>query len=119
MHSDVLIIGGGPAGLAAAIAARRRGLTVAVVDAAIPPIDKACGEGIMPDGINAARAIGLELRVPDAQPFCGIRFYNGDVSAGAEFPKGSGLGVKRTALHEFLMERAANAGVRMLWGARV
>jgi flavin-dependent dehydrogenase len=119
MHSDVFIIGGGPAGLAAGIAARRRGLTATVADAAIPPIDKACGEGIMPDGLDAARAIGLDLAVPSAQRFHGIRFYDGDVSVGAEFPRGSGLGIKRTALHEFLMERAAEARVRMLWGARV
>jgi len=92
---------------------------VTVADAAIPPIDKACGEGIMPDGLDAARAIGLELRVRDAQPFHGIRFFDGEVSAGAEFPRGSGLGVRRTALHEFLMENAAESGVRMLWGARM
>ncbi len=48
--ADLLVIGGGPAGLAAAIAARREGLTVTVADAARPPSDKACGEGLMPQG---------------------------------------------------------------------
>ncbi|MGB8062426.1 MAG: FAD-binding protein, partial [Candidatus Sulfotelmatobacter sp.] len=48
--TDVFVIGGGPAGLAAAIAARKCGLRVIVADAAQPPIDKACGEGLMPDG---------------------------------------------------------------------
>jgi flavin-dependent dehydrogenase len=52
--TDVFITGGGPAGLAAAIAARGRGFDVTVADCAIPPIDKACGEGIMPDGLAAA-----------------------------------------------------------------
>ena len=51
------MIGGGPAGLAAAIAARQRGFEVTLADAAMPPIDKACGEGIMPDGIAAAREV--------------------------------------------------------------
>src|SRR5204862_8051575 len=51
--TDVFVIGGGPAGLAAAIAARRRGFDVTLADGAVPPIDKACGEGIMPDGIVA------------------------------------------------------------------
>jgi flavin-dependent dehydrogenase len=117
--SDVFVIGGGPAGLAAAIAARKRGLTATVADAAVPPIDKACGEGIMPDGLAAARAIGIELNPAGAQPFYGIRFCNGEVSAGAEFPNGPGLGVRRTELHQFLVERATAAGVRLLWGARV
>src|SRR5438105_7308201 len=47
LNTDVLVIGGGPAGLTAAIAARLKGFDVAVADAAHPPIDKACGEGLM------------------------------------------------------------------------
>ena len=49
IRCDVLIAGGGPAGLAAAIALRQKGLDVLVADALCPPIDKACGEGLMPD----------------------------------------------------------------------
>jgi menaquinone-9 beta-reductase len=59
--TDVLVVGGGPAGLAAAIAARRKGFSVAVVDAAVPPIDKACGEGLMPDAVKALSELGVEI----------------------------------------------------------
>ena len=52
-ETDVFVIGGGPAGLAAAIAARQQGLRVLVADGAKPPIDKACGEVLMPDAITA------------------------------------------------------------------
>ena len=55
--TDVFVIGGGPAGLAAAIAARERGCRVLVADGAEPPIDKACGEGLLPDGRAAAAAV--------------------------------------------------------------
>src|SRR5207249_12220122 len=72
--TDVFVIGGGPAGLAAAIAVRRRGFDVTVADCAIPPIDKACGEGIMPDGVGAAESLGISLKRAGAQPFPGIRF---------------------------------------------
>ena len=56
--TDLFIVGGGPAGLAAALAARRLGLEVTVADCSQPPVDKACGEGIMPDGVRAARSLG-------------------------------------------------------------
>ena len=55
---DVFIVGGGPAGLATAIAARRRGLSVVVADGAVFPIDKPCGEGLMPDGVAALHQLG-------------------------------------------------------------
>jgi flavin-dependent dehydrogenase len=117
--TDVFVIGGGPAGLAAAIAARRRGFSVTVADAAIPPIDKACGEGIMPDGLAAARALGIELERPEAQPFRGIRFCDGVRSIEGFFPNGAGVGMRRTALHSIMANHAAEAGVRLAWGARV
>jgi len=117
--TDVFVIGGGPAGLAAAIAARRRGFQVTVADCSVPPIDKACGEGIMPDGLAAARSLGIDLALPGAYPFHGIRFVGRGESVAARFPHGAGLGVRRTALHQVLLDRAADAGVRMLWGVRV
>src|SRR5689334_25022502 len=92
---DVFVAGGGPAGLAAAIAARRRGLDVTLADGARPPIDKACGEGIMPDGVAAARALGVAV---DGVPFRGIRFRDGESTAEATFPRGEGLGMRRTEL---------------------
>ena len=57
-ETDVLVIGGGPAGLAAAIAASKKGFRVAVADGAKPPIDKACGEGLMPNTVAALRDSG-------------------------------------------------------------
>src|SRR5713101_7966285 len=57
----VLVIGGGPAGLAAAIAARMKGFDVAVADGVKPPIDKACGEGLLPGTIAALRELGVAI----------------------------------------------------------
>ena len=62
--TDVFVIGGGPAGLAAAIAARQRGLEVVVADGARPPIDKPCGEGLMPDTLAALAQLGIDLDQP-------------------------------------------------------
>jgi flavin-dependent dehydrogenase len=117
----VFVIGGGPAGLAAAIAARRRGFAVTLADCSVPPIDKACGEGIMPDGILAARSLGIELEDSGAQAFRGIRFCDSGAGTHVEaaFPKGHGLGLRRTALHHLMVERAAEAGVNLAWGVRI
>jgi flavin-dependent dehydrogenase len=117
-RTDVFVVGGGPAGLAAAIAARRRGLDVVVVDQAIPPIDKACGEGVMPDGLAAARALGIELERAGGYPFRGIRFHQRDQYVNADFPEGRALGVRRTVLHPFLVAEAERAGVQLAWGVR-
>lgn len=114
----MFVIGGGPAGLAAAIAARQRGMDVVVADGAVPPIDKACGEGIMPDGLAAARALGLDLE-PAGQPFRGIRFVSGGRGVQADFPRGAGVGVRRTALHQIMLDRAASLGVRFRWGTPI
>ncbi len=118
-RTDVFVVGGGPAGLAAAIAARRCGLEAMVCDAATPPHDKACGEGIMPDGIAAAQALGICLEGAESHAFRGIRFCGARQSVGAAFRRGSGLGIKRTVLHRTLAEQAERAGVRLLWGERV
>lgn len=112
---DVFVVGGGPAGLATAIAARQRGLTVAVADGAAPPIDKPCGEGLMPDGLEALRHLGVTISAEDAYPFRGIRFVSGARKAEAVFSKGSACGIRRTTLHQILVNHAAACGVSMLW----
>jgi len=116
---DVFVVGGGPAGLATAIAARRRGLSVAVADGAVPPIDKSCGEGLMPDGVEALRELGITIPEDEAYPFRGIRFVSNGARAEARFPRGTALGIRRTRLHSVLVDHAAACGVHMLWQAAV
>ncbi len=112
---DVFVVGGGPAGLATAIAARRHGLSVVVADGAIPPIDKSCGEGLMPDGVEALRELGITIPESEVFPFRGIRFLSGGANAEARFPRGTGYGIRRIHLHRILLDHAAACGVRLLW----
>ncbi len=119
LKTDVFIAGGGPAGLAAAIAVRERGLRVVVADSARPPIDKACGEGLMPPAVAALRNLGVPWGVLHAVPFRGIRFIGEGRGAQGSFQDAVGLGVRRTVLHKALAERAMEVGVQVLWGARV
>jgi len=117
--TDVFVVGGGPAGLAAALAARQNGFEVVVADRAHPPIDKACGEGLMPDGVAALRRIGVQLGPEHGLPFRGIRFVDKELEAEAFFPHQFGMGIRRTVLHQLLVECAQNAGVVTCWQARV
>ena len=118
-RSEVIVVGAGPAGIVAAIAAQRQGLQAIVLDARIPPIDKPCGEGILPQGVAALRALGISLPPESALPFRGIQFVDGDVSARANFPGGAGFSMRRVKLHQLLVNHAIDAGVEFRWGARV
>lgn len=115
---NVCVIGGGPAGLAAAIAFAQKGLRPTVVDRAVPPIDKACGEGLMPDSIEALERLGVKVPYDVGVRLGGIRFLDAHSSVEADFPNGSGVGVRRAVLHKLLVERAAELGVECIWGAK-
>jgi flavin-dependent dehydrogenase len=116
---DVFVVGGGPAGLATAIAARRHGLSVVVADGAVPPIDKPCGEGLMPDGVDALHQLGITIPEGEAYPFRGIRLVSDGTRAEAAFPRGTAYGMRRTNLHRVLLDHAGACGVRMRWQAVV
>ena len=116
---NVVVIGAGPAGIAAAIAANLRGLRSVVLDARMPPVDKACGEGILPHGVAALCQLGVRLDAGNAFPFSGIRFQDEESSACAEFAGEPGFALRRTRLQQLLMDRAIEVGVEFQWGARV
>ncbi len=119
MRSDLLVIGGGPAGLTAAIAARRKGLSVTLMDAAHPPIDKACGECILPSGVEVLSRLGVHISESEAFAVRGIRFVDRATKVEAAFPGFPGLALRRTRLHDTLAARAAELGVRLLWNTPV
>jgi flavin-dependent dehydrogenase len=117
--TDVFVIGGGPAGLAAAIAARQKGFSVIVADRAQGPIDKACGEGLMPDGLKALAELGVSLDECETGSFRGIKFIGAEGRVEADFPEGRGIGIRRMLLHNALQAHAERVGVRTQWGVRV
>jgi flavin-dependent dehydrogenase len=119
LDTEILVIGGGPAGLAAAIAARKKGFEVTVADGAKPPIDKACGEGLMPNTITVLRELGIVIHPRDGRTFRGLRFLDGDTEAEANFSGTTGIGVRRTVLHQKMVERAQECGVSLLWNTPV
>lgn len=114
---DVVVIGGGPAGLAASIAAARVGLSVLVADVHQPPIDKLCGEGLLPDALEALDGLGVSVSGQGAR-FEGISFHDGQHDLAAAFPGHAAIGLRRTYLHAALLSAAAGEGVHFRWRVR-
>ena len=113
---DVIVIGGGPAGLAAAAAVAARGLDALVLERRALPVDKACGEGLLPGGVRALEALGAARHLdPDGwSPLRSIRWVQEDgSSAEARLPAPGGMGIRRLALSRALAARAREAGAEV------
>lgn len=90
-----------------------------VADAAQPPIDKACGEGLMPDSLEALSQLGVTLDADRSFAFRGIRFIGEGGTVAADFPRDRGIAVRRVRLHQALIQRAQEVGVKLRWRTHV
>jgi geranylgeranyl reductase family protein len=113
MTADVLVIGAGPAGAAAAITLARRGIDVLLVDKAAFPRNKVCGDALIPDALAALAALGLTDEVlPDARPVNGIAAYA--PGGRAVDLAGTCLVIPRRIFDDRLRQAAVRAGARFM-----
>jgi len=109
---DVLVIGAGPAGSAAALTLARAGIDVVLVDQHSFPRDKVCGDGLIPDAHNALRKLGvLDAVMAQAQP-SGFVGCIGPRGGRIDVP-GALAVLPRKQLDDILCRAAVAAGVRM------
>jgi menaquinone-9 beta-reductase len=69
---DLLVVGAGPAGIAAAITATQRGLDVVVVDSATFPRDKTCGDGLTAGALRLLERLGLPRAALDSDAYASV-----------------------------------------------
>ncbi len=105
MNFDAVVVGGGIAGSVAARELGLRGMRVALLERRRHPRPKACGEGLLPHGVAALKAMGV--RCPGVR-VRGLRYVSpSGLTAEADFPSGHGLVVRRESLDLGLFEAAA------------
>lgn len=107
MTLDVVVAGGGPVGLACAIEARLRGLSVTVIEPRAAAIDKACGEGLMPGALPLLMRLGVR---PEGYQLHGVSYRSQTRSVDHLFRGSPGMGVRRTSLQTALRQRAVDLG---------
>jgi menaquinone-9 beta-reductase len=117
LSTDILIVGAGPAGCAAAITLAQAGRRVLLIDQHDFPRDKTCGDGLIPDSMHALERLGVLSTVRQAAttvkgvachgPKGGTLYIPGDLAV-----------LPRKALDQCLFERAKAVGATAMTGVR-
>jgi geranylgeranyl reductase family protein len=116
---DVLVVGAGPGGSAAAYHLARHGLEVLLVDRARFPREKVCGDGLTPRAVNALERMGVDTHDPGFERVEGLMIYSRRTTLRLPWPEletfpGYGLVRTRMDFDELLARRAEKAGARLV-----
>lgn len=111
-----VIVGGGPAGSAAAAEIAAAGRPVTLIERLSGPADKVCGDFLSAKAVEALRQLGVDPVQYGGEPITGFRLVHGSCMAETALPF-LAFGLTRRTLDEALLGRVAELGVRVLRGA--
>jgi geranylgeranyl reductase family protein len=117
--TDVLVVGAGPGGSAAAYHLARHGVDVTLLERASFPREKVCGDGLTPRSVGALLRMGIDTSDPGFERVVGLRVYSRRTTIELPWPRlrdwpDYGLVRTRSDLDELLARRAEAAGARLL-----
>ncbi|MEH0841842.1 geranylgeranyl reductase family protein [Micromonospora sp. CPCC 205711] len=110
---DLIVVGAGPAGSAAALAARRAGARVLLLDRADFPRDKACGDGIAAHALDVLAELGVTGAVAGYPPLPALRLIGPDGGAVARALPRPAYTVPRKVFDARLVAAAVAAGAQL------
>jgi menaquinone-9 beta-reductase len=118
-ETDVLVVGAGPGGSAAAYHLARHGIDVTVVEKAAFPREKVCGDGLTPRSVKAIQDMGVDTDDPRFERVIGLRTHARRTTIQLPWPDLTsfppfGLVMPREGFDHLLAERAVKAGARLL-----
>lgn len=115
--TDVLVVGAGPAGCAAAITLAQAGVDVLLIDQHNFPRDKVCGDGLIPDAMQALEQLGVHQTVMQAATRVKGVMCHGPRGGSLRIPSDLAV-LPRQTLDACLFDRAKAVGARSLTGVR-
>lgn len=121
IHTDVLVVGGGPSGASVATWLARAGHSVTLVEKRPTPRHKTCGDALTPRALNELSKLGVDPVDLGGHLLAGVRMRHGRREVEVPWPEhpdlpDHGVVLRRDLLDEHLRQCAAKSGAQVLMG---